>query len=54
MDSSNIDHRARLAAFSFLDEQTRIHGEVLPYYRKDTTDGDGDFSNRRCREWLAL
>jgi len=31
MDAGNLDHRARLAAFSFLDEQTRVHGKVVPY-----------------------
>jgi len=31
MDAGSVDHRVRLAAFSFLDEQTRINGEVLPY-----------------------
>lgn len=27
----SLDHRVRLAAFAFLDEQTSAHGEVLPF-----------------------
>ena len=30
MTAESLDARVRLAAFHFLDEQTRIHGEVLP------------------------
>jgi putative restriction endonuclease len=26
----DLDQRVRLAAFSFLDQQTQIHGETLP------------------------
>ena len=29
--ASDLDHRVRLAAFAFLTDQTRIHGEVVPY-----------------------
>jgi hypothetical protein len=31
MDAGSVDHRVRLAAFSFLDQQTRINGEVLAH-----------------------
>ena len=27
----DLDQRVRLAAFSFLAEQTQLHGQVLPY-----------------------
>jgi len=27
---SELDQRVRLAAFTFLDRQTRLHGETLP------------------------
>ena len=29
MTAEDLDSRVRLSAFHFLDEQTRIHGEVL-------------------------
>ena len=29
-DSIDVDRRVRLAAFNWLDEQVRIHGDVLP------------------------
>jgi len=27
---SDLDQRVRLAAFTFLDQQTQLHGETLP------------------------
>ena len=30
MATSDLDSRVRAAAFEFLEEQTRLHGEVLP------------------------
>ena len=29
--ASDLDKQVRLAAFAFLNEQTQLHGEVLPY-----------------------